>query len=255
VDAVFIETTYGPKPRSPSVAGERVLFRNAVAEVVRKNGIAWIPAFALDRTQKVLYELHLAQQENGLPSNVPIYCPSPTAKKFSEIYRLHQKDGWFRTEVAHDPLAWSPESLRKSDTFPARLPRLCIFITTGGMLTHSWSKVMLAKLLPDDSVTLFLVGYQDPDTPGGWLKEGKRSITIDGQTIAVRATIKPFGCFSAHGDSRDIDTWLDGIRRDAKVVLVHGDRDCLTGRREQLVERGWKSVPVAEPGVEIDLSR
>ena len=121
------------------------------------------------------------------------------------------------------------------------------------MMTHSLSKEMLGKLLPDESVTVFLVGYQDPDTPGRWLKEGKSSITIDNQSIAVRANVRSFGCFSAHGDSRDIDVWLAKIHRDAKVVLVHGDRDCLTGRREQLTERGWKNVVIAQPGVEIDL--
>ena len=111
VDAVFVETTYGPKPRSRSVNSEREVFRKAVADAVRNGGIAWIPAFALDRTQKMLYELHLAQQEKTLPSNVPIFCPSPTARKITDIYRLHQKDGWFRTAIANDPLAWSPESL------------------------------------------------------------------------------------------------------------------------------------------------
>ena len=255
VDAVFVETTYGPKPRSRSVNGEREVFRKAVADAVRNNGIAWIPAFALDRTQKMLYELHVAQQKNVLPSNVPIFCPSPTAKKITEIYHLHQKDGWFRPEVANDPQAWSPESLRKSAKLPAHLPRPCILITTSGMMTHSLSRELLGKLLPDSSVTVFLVGYQDPDTPGDSLKQGKSTITIDNQSIAVRANVRSFGCFSAHGDSRDIDAWLAKIHRDAKVVLVHGDRDCLTGRHDQLRERGWRNVFVAEPGVEIDLLR
>jgi len=253
VDAVFVETTYGPKPRSQSVNSEREVFRKAVADAVRNGGIAWIPAFALDRTQKMLYELHLAQQENTLPSNVPIFCPSPTARKISDIYRLHQKDGWFRTAIANDPLAWSPESLAKSAKLPARLPRPCVLITTGGMMMHSLSKELAGKLLPDDSVTVFLVGYQDPDTPGSGLKEGKSKITIDNQPITVRAKVRSFGCFSAHGDSQDIDTWLAKIRRDAKVVLVHGDKSCLAGRREQLTGQGRKNVLVAEPGVQIDL--
>jgi metallo-beta-lactamase family protein len=253
VDAVFVETTYGPKPRSQSVSGERKVFRSAVADAVRNGGIAWIPAFALDRTQKILYELHLAQQEKTLPSNVPIFCPSPTARKISDIYRLHQKDGWFRTAVADDRLAWSPDSLAKSAKLPGRLPRPCVLITTSGMMMYSLSKEMAGKLLPDGSVTVFLVGYQDPDTPGSWLKEGRSTITIGNQTLTVRAKIRSFGCFSAHGDSQDIDIWLAKIRRDARVVLVHGDKSCLTGRREQLTGQGWKNVLVAEPGVKIDL--
>ena len=120
-------------------------------------------------------------------------------------------------------------------------------------MTHSLSKEMLETLLPDESVTVFLVGYQDPGTPGRWLKEGKSFITVNGRVIAVRATVRSFGCFSAHGDSQDIDGWLAKIHRNAKVVLVHGDRDCLTGRREQLTERGWKNVLIAQPGAEIDL--
>ncbi len=252
VDAVFVETTYGPKPRPHE---ERRAFRKALADAIRSKGIAWIPAFALDRTQKMLYELHLAQQENLLPSTVPIFCPSPTARKITDIYRRHQKDGWFRTEIAGDPLAWSPASLHESGRLPKHLPRPCVLITTSGMMTHSLSKEMLETLLPDESVTIFLVGYQDPDTPGRWLKEGKSSITVNGQAIPVRATVRSFGCFSAHGDSQDIDGWLATIHRDARVVLVHGDQDCLTGRRKQLTERGWKNVVIAQPGVEIDLLR
>ena len=243
------------KPRSRSVEGEREVFRSAIAETVRNGGIAWIPAFALDRTQKILYELRLAQEKGGLPGNVPIYCPSPTAQKITAIYRLHQKDGWFRAEVANDPQAWSPASLRKSAKLPARLPRPCVLITTSGMMTHSLSKELLGRLLPDQAVTLFLVGYQEPGTPGSLLKDGKTTITIDKQSIAVRAKVRSFGCFSAHGDSRDIDAWLAGIHRDAKVVLVHGDQDCLTGRREQLREQGRNNVLIAEPGVTIDLLR
>ena len=253
VDAVFVETTYGPKPRGRSVNGEREVFRNAVADAVRNGGIAWIPAFALDRTQKMLYELHLAQQEKLCRAT----CRSSA---------LRPRQGRFRTSIASTRRTVGSEqrlptihwlgrraSLAKSAKLPGRLPRPCVLITSSGMMTHSLSKEMAGKLLPDDSVTVFLVGYQDPDTPGSWLKEGKSSITIDNHPIAVRAKIRSFGCFSAHGDSQDIDIWLAKIRRDAKVVLVHGDKSCLTGRREQLTEQGWKSVLIAEPGVQIDL--
>jgi metallo-beta-lactamase family protein len=286
VDAVFMETTYGPTFRDPSVRNERAQFRRSVAEVVGGGGVAWIPAFALDRTQKILHELHLAQQEGMLSQRVPIYCTSSTALEITGIYRQHRQDGWFRDLPAGDPSAWSPEGLRKSAALPKNLPYPSVLLTTSGMLDNGWSRRLVSRLASEKSTTIFLVGYQDPASPGGMLmravgllREGTRDqassirpaavlpsqdlskppaaavLELDGQRIPVRAAVQSYRCFSAHGDAKEMDAWLSEIHRTAAVILVHGGTWELTARAEQLVKQGWRDVRIAKPGEPIDLMR
>jgi metallo-beta-lactamase family protein len=285
VDAAFIETTYGPTFRDPSVRDERAQFRRSVAAVVGRGGVAWIPVFALDRTQKILHELRLAQQEGTLSLRAPIYCTSSTAQEITAIYRQHRQDGWFRDLAAGDPSAWSPEGLRKSAGLPKNLPHPSVLLTTSGMLDNAWSRTLLSRLAPEKSATILLVGYQDPASPGGRLmkamglmREGTRDqassnrpaavasqdlsklpaapvLELDGRQIPVRAAVQYYRCFSAHGDAKDMDAWLSKIHRTAAVILVHGGTWELTSRSEQLAKQGWRDVRIAKPGEPIDLMR
>lgn len=275
-DAVFLETTYGPTLRDPSVLEERAEFRRAVGEAVRRGHVAWIPVFALDRTQKILYELHVAQRERLLPDGVPIYCASSTARELTVVYRKHQQAGWFREEVASDPEAWSPRGLRASASLPKNLPRPCVLLTTSGMMDQGWSRQMVDRLLPDEAVSVFLVGYQEPSSPGGLLKkavglmaEGTRDqagrappaakrprdpvLELDGRRIAVRAAVRAYRCFSGHADAKEMDAWLARVPPNAPLILVHGGPWELSARAAQLRDRGRKRVVVAAPGRPIDL--
>ncbi len=252
VDAVVLETTYGATRRDPAVANERAVFRREVGKVTGAGGIAWIPAFTLDRTQKILYELHLAQREGHLAENLPIYCPSPTAQAVTEWYRLHQQDGWFRPEVAADPSAWQPSEIRK--TVPSYLPHPAIVISPNDMTTSLWSERLLSELLPGASTGVFLVGYQDPVSAGGLLERGSGQLTIGDQQIPVRAQVHSFRCFSGHGDAADIDRWLTNVRPEALVVLVHGDTEELQARAKDLKANGRTTVKIAAPGERIFFS-
>jgi metallo-beta-lactamase family protein len=286
VDAVFVETTYGPTLRDPSVNQERAQFRRAVGGAIDRGHVAWIPLFALDRTQKILHELRLAQQEGTLSERVPIYCTSSTALEITAIYRQHRQDGWFREAVAGDPSAWSPLGLRKSAGLPKNLPRPSVLLTTSGMLEHGVSRTLVSRLVPDKSAVIFLVGYQDPASPGGMLmkaagllREGTRDqasltraaaglpsdnakkpraaaiLELDGRQVPVHAAVRYFRCFSAHGDARDMDAWLSKIHRTATVILVHGGPWELTTRAEQLIKQGRRDVRIAKPGEPIELTR
>lgn len=286
VDAVFIETTYGDTFRDPSVLEERAQFRRLVGEVVRRSDVAWIPVFALDRTQKILHELRLAQQEKSLSEQVPIYCSSPTALELTSLYRQHQQDGWFRDAVARDPAAFQPAGLRRSDHMPKNLPRPCILLTTSGMIENGWSRRLLDRLAPETWATIFLVGYQDPLSPGGLLKktmglmrEGSRDqanmpapvgvqtprapdagrappvLDLSGQKIPVRASVRAYRCFSGHADAKEMDAWLAKVPRNAAVTLVHGGPEELRTRAAQLVRQGWKNVRIAKPGEPIELGK
>ena len=233
-DAVFVECTYGPICRKASVHQQPAEFRRAVGETVGHGGVAWIPSFSLDRTQKILYELHLAQQEKLLPDPVPIYCPSPTAKEATALYKEHRRSGWFSPAIEADAEAFSPHDVRGTVPSGRRLPRPCIIISTSDILIAAWMRLLLTDLLPEPSTGVFLVGYQDPDTAGELLLRGATKLDIDGQSVPVRAKVHSFSCFSGHADAAEVDAWLANVPKTATVVLVHGDPEELKGRAEQL---------------------
>jgi metallo-beta-lactamase family protein len=252
-DAAIIEATYGPLRRAAAVAEQRRVFREAVAAGVRDGGVAWIPAFALDRTQKVLYELRLAQQENLLPESLPIYCPSPTAKEITRLYRAHQNDGWFYRQVAADAAAFAPREVRTTVPAPSRLPRPCILVSTSDITRTEWMRRMLRELLPDRNVAMLLVSYHAADSAAGRLKAGAKELQIDDRPTPVRARVLDFPCFSGHGDAGDVDRWLANLDRTAAVVLVHGSPEQLAARADELRRGGRQRVVVAQPGKPVDL--
>lgn len=285
VDAAFIETTYGPTFRDASVTEERALFRREVGAAVARGAVAWIPAFALDRTQKILHELSLAQREGVLSTDVPIFRTSPTAAEITAIYERNRPKGWFRKPIAEDSRAWSPSGLRATSGLPRHLPRPCVLITTSGMLNAGVSRALVGELVPQASTAIFLVGYQEPESPGGrlmkaagLLREGTRdqaSLKIaslppfadatprlpdvplldwNGNKLPIRARVAYFRCFSGHADAKDMDAWLSRVHRGATLVLMHGGPWELAGRAEQLARQGWRDVRIAKPGEPIDLT-
>ncbi len=196
VDAVFTETTYGAANCGPEVAGQRAEFRKALGAAAARQGVVWIPAFALDRTQKILYEIHLAQKENLLPKPLPIYCPSPTARAITDSYRQHQKEGWFSSEVAGDEDAFSPRTLRGTVPSYNSLPRPCIIVSTTDLPRIPWMAKLAVDLLEERKNDFFTVGYSDPESAAGQLKLGTQKVTLDGREVRVRAAIRSFDCFT-----------------------------------------------------------
>jgi metallo-beta-lactamase family protein len=253
VDAAFVECTYGPICRKTSVSQQPAEFRRAVGETIGRGGVAWIPSFSLDRTQKILYELHLAQRDGLLPERVPIYCPSPTAKEATTLYKEHRRSGWFSPAIEADADAFSPRDVRGTVPSGRRLPRPCIIISTSDILIAAWMRRLLTDLLPEPSMGVFLVGYQDPDTAGELLLHGATKLDIDGHSVPVRAKVHSFSCFSGHADAGEVDAWLANVPKTATIILVHGDPKELTGRAEQLRGQGRQRVIIAKPGEPMSL--
>ena len=254
VDAVFVEATYGATRRPPDIVQQRASFRRQVGEAIERGGVVWIPCFALDRTQRILHELHLAQQEGRLPESLPIYCPSPTAKAITAIYRENQRAGWFRDEVTSEPNAFAPREVLTTVPSYEKLPKPCIVISTSDITYTAWMRMLLRKLLPEPSTAVMLVGYCEPSGATGRLEAGVKELTIDGRATPVAARVHSFGCFSGHGDATDIDRWLGNIDPAAPIFLVHGGPEELQARASQLRQCGRKDVRTAERGVPVDLA-
>jgi len=259
-DFIIAECTYGCKPTDFNPEEQLLQFRRSIAETVNNGGVAWIPAFALDRSQKVLHQIRELQKNGMIEEDVPIFMPSPTANSVSKIYRDGRLKGWFRKNWEEDLSNLYPPGLQDDwiDIEKDTLPRPSILITTSGMMERAFSENLLDKLLPSAEVSVLLVGYQDPFSPGGILE--KRSgepvdsgliinLSKEKQDIHVRAEIKRFSGFSSHAKADDMDRWLQKQdRKAAHLILVHGDDSSLEQRQECLQQEGWANVHIAQEG-------
>ncbi len=255
-DAVFVESTYGAScdVLLRETEAEYRRFRQLIGETVQKDGIAWVPAFALDRSQRVLLEIKRGMDAGEIPSDVPIYMLSPSARENTALYASHPE--WFDVrdvaQLGAGQMRLRP-SLGKKD--PTKLTR-AILLTTSGMMDTASSYSLLPSLAPRTDVTVCLVGYQAPGTPGFKLVKGAKelSIFVKGKktTVPVACTVKRFSCFSGHGDAREIDLWLANNLK-SKIYLVHGGDDALAARREDLATRLGCDVSVVKPGEKLTI--
>lgn len=253
-DYIWVESTYGDAVRNLNIDNEITHFQQAVNSVLNHDGIVWIPAFALDRTQKVLFLIEDAMEKRIISRSIPVYCPSPLAKQITAIYQDEyntEKHHWFNTDV-RDNLAFFPGYKKY---LPDKLKYPSILITTSGMMDNAFSQSLLPKLLGDRETDIFLVGYQDPGSPGGQLKAGKETVTWKGETYPVAAGVHSFSFFSAHADAADVLMLLQNQSPDStQIFLVHGDKEGLRKRKDYLNHEGYNNVHVAIQGEKITIN-
>lgn len=243
-DAIFLESTYGDSSHGSSAETEKeyARFRADVGNAVRAGGIAWVPAFALDRTQRVLFEVQRGRESGEIPTNAPVYMLSGSARDLTRAY-LANPD-WFDVDIASTSNLFSrcKTSFRPS----AHRPHGAVVLTTSGMVDAGSSLQLLPELVTNESVRVCLVGYQSPGSYGYKLKNGAKELQIWGKVRPVRCSVGNYFCFSGHGDAAENDAWLVN-NRDSRIYLIHGDSANLAARRKGLSERLGCKVEVVKP--------
>jgi len=230
-DLVVCESTYGNRDHEPVPERNRELVK-MVSMVINRGGTLLIPAFSIERTQELLYELDQLVDQGILPK-VPVYLDSPLAIKATAIYRH------FKHYLRFDrPVQSSPD--HDFFTFPRLTETLSvdaskqinddkspkIIIAGSGMMTGGRIMHHLKRYLSDEKNGLLIIGYQAEGTLGRRIKEGAASVNIYRDEIAVRATVKAIGSFSAHGDRNKLRAWLQPKNGSIqKIFLVHGDEE------------------------------
>ena len=224
-DAIVVESTYGarthPEPNDDILA-------DAVRRTVARGGIVLVPAFAVDRTELVLLELHRLRESGRIPP-VAVYVDSPMALASLEVYRkaakanagtLHDSclTALFDLPEVH-PVRDASESMRLN---APNVP--CILVSASGMATGGRVVHHLRYQLPDPRNTVVLTGFQAAGTRGRQLLEGARAIKMHGRYVPVNADIVQIPDFSVHADADEIIAWL-GLAPSAPrtVYVVHGE--------------------------------
>jgi metallo-beta-lactamase family protein len=230
-DFVLSEATYGDRPHRP-VEESRQEFEQAVKETIGRGGNVLIPSFALERSQDVLYYLHLMWDAGELP-RCRIFLDSPLAVSITKAYERHLKAlnprllaklhaGENPFEFAGVEFTVSTEDSKSIQRWPSG----SIIIAGSGMANGGRILHHLRHNLWRKDCSVVFVGYQAIGTPGRAIVDGARSIRIFGEEVAVHARIYTINGLSAHADQRGLVDWLRGTGK-AAVRLVHGEQKSL----------------------------
>ncbi|MBI4458344.1 MBL fold metallo-hydrolase [Candidatus Uhrbacteria bacterium] len=228
-DVVVMESTYGDRVHEdPKTRIEKL--KTAVKETIARKGTLMIPAFSLERTQEILYELNFLV-ENGSVPQVPIFLDSPLAIKALQIY--HQFPEYYDREAkaladAGDDffkfpglrVTKNPEESREI----LEVPPPKVIIAGSGMMHGGRIMHHLVDYLNNKRNTVLVVGYQSAGTLGRAIFEGAKKVHIDHQEILVRAQVEAIGAYSAHADRLKLAKWVtSGLSKPSKVYLNHGE--------------------------------
>jgi metallo-beta-lactamase family protein len=257
-DVLFLESTYGD--RFHGETDPRTALGDEIRAGLKRGGVIIIPAFAIDRTQEILYMLHELVVDGDLPE-IPVFLDSPMGIEATALYTRFQAehDVEMRNFVADQENPIFPPNLQVTPTSAdsRKLNSMggpAIIISASGMATGGRILHHLKLRLPDPRNTVLFVGYQAVGTKGRRLVDGDEEVKIHGEWVPVKAHISRVTGLSAHADAGELMVWLGRRERDPdKVVLVHGEfeaQQAFAGRLHE--EFGWDPM-IPELGETIDM--
>ncbi len=247
-DYLLIESTYGNRLHEKTDPKDRLAeIINSTAE---RGGKVVIPAFAVGRTQLLVYYLRELEDEGRIPV-LPVAVDSPMGVSVTKLYSKHGEDHDLDMQelvkMNRNPLATRSFSLvqgRGGSKALDQQPGPAIIISASGMATGGRVLHHLARYLPDPASAVILVGYQAEGTRGRRMQDGEREIKIHGQMVPVNARVESMGSLSAHADSGELLRWLQGFKRPPRTTfIVHGEPESAAALRDSIAKQfGWNVV-------------
>lgn len=258
VDALITESTYGDRRHGPTEDAKATLLGH-LQRVFRRSGRCVIPAFALGRTQGIVYTLNELYNEGRLPP-VPIFVDSPLGVNVTEVFRRHVDvmDKAAREVVEREGDAFGfprlsyvkdVEDSKSLNTMPGPL----VIISASGMceggrvLHHLKHTVSLSKNL------VLLTGFQAQHTLGRRLQEGAKFARIYGEEVPVLAEVVKIDGLSCHADQAELTEYVAACSKRAKVFLVHGEMQAAEALQGMLRGAGVADVTIPDRGQKFEL--
>ena len=260
-DYLLCESTYGDRDHPPgSVADELAAI---IGRTANRGGAVVIPAFAVDRTQQIMYYLRELEDQQRIP-HLPVYMDSPMAINVTDFYVRHREDHkleFTREEQTgdRDPLNMREVHMARSVEDSKKINDVvspCVIVSASGMATGGRVLHHLAQRLPDSRNTILLVGYQAEGTRGRALQDGARFVRLFGQQVPVRAEIATIGQLSAHAGKSELLRWLSGFQAAPKqTFLVHGEPVALNSLRDAVTSQfRWPvTIPAHQQSFDLNL--
>ena len=246
-EIVILESTYGDRDHQP-VEDMRGALAKVVTETAARGGRVLIPAFAVGRTQEIIYDLHILARDKRIPA-IPIYVDSPLAIDTTSVFELHpelfdqtedfvrQAAELFRFDLVHYTRDVAESKALNSAQGPM------IIIAASGMAEAGRIVHHLANGVSDPRNTILIVGFQAEHTLGRRIVERRPMLKLLGEEQPLRAEVVVLNGYSAHADRTELARWLGGVRdkspRLGAVYLVHGEPTAQDALRAQLTGSGY----------------
>jgi len=256
-DYVLMESTYGARVHEDRLERKSIL-EDVIEETIHAGGTLMIPAFALERTQQLLFEFN-ELVENGRIPQVPVFIDSPLAIRLTEVFKKYAKDNNYfndeviKTEKSGDAifdfpgLEFTLNTGQSKNIARVKQPKVIIAgagMSNGGRIIHH------EKLyLPDPKSTLLFIGYQANGSMGRRILNGDKKVKILGEEVHVNAKLRAIGGYSAHADQPALLSWLTPMKKNIKkVFLIQGEEDQMIVLSHKIRDNLALDVEIPSPG-------
>jgi metallo-beta-lactamase family protein len=246
-DYIVLESTYGGR-RHDTIDNAMKKLAEIAKRTVKNRGKIIIPAFAVERTQELVYYFHLLVDQGIIPE-IPIYVDSPMAVNATTIFQIHPEcydPEIHEAFIKHhkNPFGFNSLHFTTSVNESKALndhPGPLIIISADGMCEAGRIQHHLIHTIGDPNTTILIVGYMAQDTLGRRIRNRETDLKIHGQWFRRRAEVEEINAFSAHADYVEAGDWLDSLDTSAlrKIFLVHGEPKAQTAFQAYLSGKGY----------------
>jgi metallo-beta-lactamase family protein len=253
-DVLIMESTYGDRLHPPYEDDSKQMER-IIDETVKRSGIVLIPAFAVGRTQQLVYTLHQLALKGDIP-DIPIYVDSPLAIDVTAVYRTHPEcyddeiQQFMLSERLKDAFGFNRLTYTRTTEESKKLNFLqgsAVIIAASGMMEAGRILHHLKNHIEDPRTTVLVVGWQAENTLGRRLVEGEKDIRVLGEVYQNRAHVEVLNGFSGHADRDELIGWVGAMQQKPKrTFLVHGEEKPAFALAESLKQRYGVAVDVPE---------
>ena len=261
-DYLVVESTYGDRLHENKDDAEKRL-AEIIRATVKRGGRIIIPAFAIERTQELVYHLHVLTNKKEIPHNIPIYVDSPMATNATSIFRVHPECYDSETHEAFLKYHKSPfgfDALRYTTSVEdsKRINDVkgpVIIISADGMCEAGRINHHLTQAIDKPENTILIVGFMAQHTLGRKIQEKQKVVKIFGEPYNLKAQVESIDSFSAHADYNEMKEYIGqlDLKKLKTVFLVHGELDSQENLKHELKSIGVKNVKIAKYGEEYDI--
>ena len=260
-DLLIMESTYGDRLHEEPTQARRIL-RDTVRRTARRSGKVIVPAFAVGRTQEIVYALNQLDTNGDIPS-VPVFVDSPLAVNATDVFRMHPEEwndevrGFLSNGKRNSPFDYEEveyiREARRSKQLNA-MPGPAIIISASGMAESGRILHHLKNNIEYAQNTILLVSFMAQETLGRKLMDGQKKVNIYGEEYDVKAEVVTIEGYSAHADQRELLHWANRFDRTRlkRVILVHGEPAPMQTLADKLRDAGFGPVETPTRGQSFD---
>ncbi|MEA3335246.1 MAG: MBL fold metallo-hydrolase [Chloroflexota bacterium] len=261
-DFLIMESTYGNRQHE-SKSEAMAILRRVISKTYKRRGKVIVPAFAVGRTQQLVFALHLLSDTQKIPK-IDIYVDSPLAVNVTETFRLHPEyynpkiQEFMLNDRHRDPFGFEQLTYVRHVGDSKKLNFLrdsAVIISASGMCEAGRILHHLKNNIEDADNTILFSGFQAEHTLGRRILDGHPRVRIFGEEYDVRAKVEKIDGYSAHADSDELIAWVSNIDKDRlqNIFLVHGEQDAGYALSGMLYKEGYRDIEFPERGQSFEL--